>query len=211
LLGATAQAGMYEDFADCRVYMRTLLDVSGTTLSDSTANMFLRDAAHSVNFELAAKKALLTDTLVRKKGTYKLDSFAVIVSVDIKFNDTIKSLLYVPREKWSSQTHQSTFGAKGFLRFPSYFDWNDSLIFIAPAPFSSGDSIFFVGIRRLPISDSGGSLSYLSLEYRIAVVKYAAFLAARAKQHPMAGSFLQDYKEYVARFLPAKGVSNETP
>ena len=195
-------ADLFETFSSCREFIRNELGYAGSSsgpLNDSTINQYLRVATVVNNPLIEGRTITLTSTTVVGKNSYVLDSSVKVIAVEIKRQDTIKSLFYVPRELWYEQTHKVTRGGMGFNSFPSYYDYTDSLLFIHPPPITGGDTITILAVERFPNIDTASSLARIPRKYRVVIVKYATYLIARAIQHPFVAAFKQDYEEAVMR------------
>lgn len=200
LLGVAALAADYMDsFSAYRSQIRRALgvDVTNTTyLSDSTANEFLREGVMTVTPQIGGDRSI--DTTFRTafwKSNYKLDTFTMGVrAVAISKNDTTKGLLYVPMSLWYQQEHKTTTGQQdNYLKRPSYWDYFDNTLWIYPPPTIAGDTLrIFTWKKPRYISDTT-NLTALHPMARLAVLKYAIWQAAQARQHPMAGAFKSEY------------------
>jgi len=155
------------------------------------------------------------------QNTYALDTLMSGVSgVSWVKNDSVKSLLYVPREKWYEMEHKITVGQEdNYQRRPSYYDYDDDNVYLFPVPHIAGDTIEIAGwqrIGRLPgavADDTTSALIAIPQKYRAVIARYAAWLVADSKQHPSAAAFKNRWMELLSAINAATnpgGISEPT-
>jgi hypothetical protein len=171
-------------------------------MTDSVLNQLIREAVVTVNPIIHGYKTTKTFLTSFESSTYPLDSLIGIMSVQWRHGDSIRSIVYMPREKWVELQNQNTWGADNpYLERPSVYDYTDDQITLFPVPTSS-DTIQIVGFQKIPNITIISQVSQIPQKYRVAILKYATWLVARAKQHPQALTFLNEYHESIA-FLMA--------
>jgi hypothetical protein len=170
--------------------------ISNTTWeTDTVLNELLREAIITVNPIIRGYKTTLTKVTRVDSSDYSLDSLIGIMSVVWKRSDTVRSIPYLPREKWATITPQNTYGyGDAYLERPIVYDYTDNLISLFPVP-STSDTIKIVGFQKIPNITVITQVSEIPQRYRVAVLKYATWLVARAHQHPYAQSYLDEYHE----------------
>lgn len=199
--GAASAADFLSTFSEYRSQIRIKLNVSinnTTYLSDSTIDQFVREGIVQIAPLLHGDRgvyAIPSGTQFRK-DSYVLDTFVQgVQSVVISKNDTVKALLYVPKSRWYQMEHRSTSGQKDpYLKRPSYYDYYDNTLYLFPAPTLTGDSIKVEVWRKIPNISTSPTLSNLHQSARLSVMKYAAWQAAQAKQHPLAPFLKAEYE-----------------
>lgn len=181
-------------FSQMRSLVRSALNTSGTTyVSDSTLNEFIREAIVTINPQLRGEREVKSFTTSHSQNTYALDTLTIdIISVEWSYNDTIKSLVYVPRSQWGEQTHKETKDKSGYEKRPSFYDFTDSLIFLYPTPTKTGDTIKVLGVQRLTGMDTLTSLLAMPEAYRVAILKHVIWRLSSSKQHPLTEMYWQD-------------------
>lgn len=206
LLPLTAVAGdLFKEFLDIRAFIRSELSYEGSSdgpKSDTLLNTYIRVAIVVVNPLIEAKTTRVAKLITRGTSGYVLDSTVNVVSALIKIpsTDSIKSLVYSPRELWSEQEHSSTDRSKtiNWQSRPSFFHYTDSSIVLFPTPSINDDSLIIITVQRQPDIDTLASLTQYPRKYRVAMVMYATYMVARAIQHPMTPLFRSDYVQHVA-------------
>jgi len=188
------------------------IDASNTTyLSDTTAHDRIREGMRMVNSLLRYNR---TDSIVVtavKTYKYRLrTNNAGVTSVQWIRDDTIKTLLPIPKGQWGAQEHQHTKEKSGMLKRPSYYDFYDDTLYLYPIPtridsiyvttwdrIESGDST----VSSLPV-DTASTLAAIKEIYRPAVLKYIIYETAKANQHPLTAIYRQDYEEMMMILFP---------
>lgn len=183
-------------FSAVRSEVKSALNISGTTyVSDSTLNGFIREAIVTTNPTLRGNKTVTSFVTSYYQNTYSIDTLLIdILSVEWSYNDSVKSLVYVPRSKWYEQAHKETKDKSGYEKRPSFFDFTDDQIFLYPTPTKTGDTIRVLGVSRITGMDTLSSLATVPEEYRPAILKYVIWKVASSKQHPLSDRY---YNEYV--------------
>jgi len=198
---------LFNSFSSVRAFIRSELSYEGSSSgpkSDTLLNTYIRTAIVVVNYTIDAKTTRQVKALARSTQEYGLDSTVNILSAQIKITgtDSIKTLVYAPRELWSEQKHVSTEPGKnkGLLAVPSFFDYTDSSIALFPTPSKTGapDSLILLVVQRQPDIDTLSSLTLFPRKYRVAIVMYATYMVARAIQHPYTPLFRSDYAEHIS-------------
>jgi len=149
------------------------------------------------------------------QNTYALDSLMLGVSaVTWVKNDSVKSLLYVPREKWYEMEHKITVGQEdNYQRRPSYYDYDDDNVYLFPVPHIAGDTIEIAGWQRIGTLDGATAFSAIQQKYRTVIARCAAWLVADSKQHPSAAAFKNRWMELLSAINAATnpgGISEPT-
>lgn len=204
MLAASANStDLFATYASVREYVKSELGYSSSStgpMSDSLMNVYIRICAVATNAPLQMREVEKSIITGDKLNKYVLDSLASIISVEWSKNDSVKSLVFVPRELWFEQEHKSCRGteATGWNRYPSYFDYSDSLLFIHPPPDGGSDTIKILGVERYPDIDTATTLTMFPRKYRIVLAMRAARDIGLAIQSPLAGPLDTKLKEYKA-------------
>jgi len=197
-------ADFLDDFTGYGVKMRQSLGISGSAtgmLDDTTANNFVREAIVTLSPLIKPRKATTTIITTYRQNAYSLDTLVSgIIAVEWSKNDSVKSLVYVPRNLWYEQYSKVTKDKKDpYQQRPSYYDFIDGTIYLYPVPSAvRGDTIKIMGWEKLPNFISADTLEIIPLIYRVAILKYAVYLAARARSNPMTPMYLRDYEQAIA-------------
>lgn len=204
-VGASAADELFNNMDDALIYMRQTLGyttASSNALSDSAGRFFLRSGIVTINPIIRGDKVEWVFTLTYHQNAYAIDSNIIgVLSVEWKKLDSVKSLVYVPRAMWYNMEHQSSKGQRGRLARPSYYDYNEDYLYLYPVPTEKTgayDTIRVLGYRSVSDLDTVTSLTFMPEAYRVAVVKWAAWQAARARQHPLTESLRLEYLEQIA-------------
>jgi hypothetical protein len=213
--GDTTGADFLLNFSDYRNHIKYKVGVgaSNTTWeTDTVLNELIREAIVTVNPIMRGYKTTLRKVSQFDSADYSLDSLIGISSVMWKKNDTARSIPYLAREKWATITPQNTYGANDpYLERPTVYDYTDNLISFFPVP-TSEDTILINGWQKIPNITIISQVSQIPQKYRVAILKYATWLVARAKQHPQAVTFLNEYHESIAFLMAGLNRTNaETP
>lgn len=198
--------------ADYRAQIKHKMGVGQTNttwLTDSVLNQLVREAIVTVNPIMRGYKTSITRVTRFDSSDYPIDSLVGISSVVWHKDDTARSIPYLAKEKWATLATQNTYGGDDpYLERPQVYDYTDAVISFFPVP-TSEDTIQINGWAKIPNITVISAVSQIPQKYRVAVLKYASFLVARAKQHPLIQTFLDEYHESVA-FLMA-GNNAQTP
>jgi hypothetical protein len=205
---ALMASSMYETIGDMTIQIREKLGYttgSSNALSDSTAANFIREGVLTVSPLTKGKVVAQSVVTTYRTQNYTLAATTIGIEwVAWSRNDSTKSLLYVPRELWYQQEHKTTMGKSDFLKRPSYYDYSrDSVgmtLYLFPTPTlrdSVTDTIRVMTHQREDDLDTTTILTFLPEEHRAAVVKYATWKVAQARQHPLTEAFRQEYVEYI--------------
>lgn len=180
------------------------IDITNTAyISDSSLNQFVRYSIVSMNPLMRAYKTIDSFTTTYGETRYPLDTFvtdSIVGIIDVIWNskDSIKSLVYMPKDQWYQLEVRHTLGKTGYELRPSYYDYIDNYLFVYPAPSVTGDTIVITAwskIEDISTSDSTKGLDDIPQPYRTVILNYATYKIAQAKQHPMTELFKQDYLE----------------
>lgn len=183
------------------------LDTSSAAFSDTTLNDFVRQATYHITPTTQFRQRQFSFATTYKQNTYVLDTAIMqIIAVEWFNVDSIKSIIYAPKTSWYQlPVKQSKNETKRYARLPSYYDFTDSLIFLYPVPIIVGDSIRILASTKLPDFNSKDTLTMVPIEYRDAILKYATYLAARSRSHPLTQLFYQEYQETIVNIRQAYG------
>ena len=196
-------ADYLETFVDYRWEMRRALGLDTTSsgvLDDTTANQFIRQAVFQITPIL--KPRLIEERIltVANNNIYSLDTLTIgISSVQWRRKDSAKSLIYAPRSVWYQlQVNPNITNEENpYDQRPSYYDYADSQIFLYPIPGIANDSIYIMSWFKLPTIYAGDSLFQIPVQYRSAVLRYAVYLVAQSRRHPLTEMYLRDYQAIV--------------
>lgn len=205
LLAGSAQAGQFlETFAEVRAQVRAKLNINSTSsfLTDSTANQYIREGMLVVNPMVMFDKEVKTTVLTFKQNTYSLDTMLIgIISAEISRSDSVKTLKYVPRGEWYNQyVAPATAGKIGYEKWPSFFDYSDDQIFIYPTPTNPNltDTLKIYGWQKVGSIDTVSTMTKMPEAYRVAVLDYVIYVAAKARSHPNTMLYYQDFQRDIA-------------
>lgn len=216
--GVASAADFMDSFSAYRSQMRRALgvDVTNTTyLSDSTANEFLREGVMTVSPQVGGDRFDTTFRTIFWRSNYTLDTFVMgVKAVVISKNDTAKGLLYVPMSQWYQMEHKTTTAQQdNYLRRPSYWDFYDNKVWLYPPPTIANDTVrVFVWRKPRQISDTT-NLTALHPMARLAVLKYAIWQAAQARQHPNTPMYKGEYDVALMNAIKSidGGIGVQTP
>jgi len=205
LVSTVRSADLLENFTDYRHLMRMNLGVDTTDveyLPDTNANQFIRVAAVTIVPITQSNKAIFIDTTAYKKSAYDLDSAILgIIAVQWVKQDTIKTFNYLPMEQWNLPfNEQLSDGSEEFpkSRRPLVYEYIEGKLFLNPTPIMGGDTLRIIAWRKVLDIAVEDSLSTIPQQYRVPVLQYATWLAARSKQHPLTAMFKESYIEAIA-------------
>jgi len=198
-----------DDFQHYRHKVRTALgmDTSSTALADTTINDLVREAVFHIIPTTQFRAREFSFATTYKNSKYVLDTAIMeIISVEWFEKDSIKTMIYAPRNIWYSLPLKLTSTeSEAYSRRASYYDYTDSLIFIFPIPIEADDSIRILASTKLPDLMTKDTLKIIPIEFRDAVLKYTVFLAARSRSHPLMQMFWQEYQEAITNTRNAYG------
>ena len=201
-------ADILETFADYSYMLRRAFHQDTANrdfLDDTTANQFVRFAVVTLMPVLRADKAVFTDSLIYAKSAYLLDSTLLGITAVYWFSvDSVKVLDRVPMSLWKLHYQKLLKDAdKALHRRPYFYDYTDDTLFIYPTPVINGDDIRIVGWRKIPSLAAVDSLVNIPQKFRAPIFHYAAWLVARARQHPLLGEYKAAYVESMRFVLQA--------
>ena len=193
-------ANYLDSFSSYRSQVKTALNVSTsdvTYLADTTLNQLIREGVNEIIPMVQAKKQTFSDTTLARKGAIALDSLAVGVRyVYWSKNDSVKTLLYVPKEQWY-QLEVKILNVNDkenpYNNRPSYYDYDESYIYLYPVPYITGDTIKYDAFSKIKNISAVTALSDIPVQYRNVILKYVIFKAAESKQHPLTQQFEKNY------------------
>ena len=177
------------------------LDVTSSAIADTTLNEYVRRAVLQIIPLL--KPRFIEDSIVTtaNDNIYSLDTLTLgISSVQWRTKDSVKSLIYAPREIWYQLPVKPNLSSEKnpYDKRPSYYDYADSLLFLYPVPTITSDTFWIMSWYKLPTAFEDDSLFQIPVQYRTAILGYATYLAGRSRQHPLTEIFYRDYQEIVA-------------
>lgn len=191
-----------------------ILRTNTTWVTDTVLNQLIREAVIDVVNDVRAIKKVYNDTTEYRQFTYSIDS-GILGIISVRWvspnRDSIKSLLYVPQDRWNELVTTSTSGEDGYLATPSYYDYIDGSLFIYPPPETHGDTLQIVAWRKVPSIAASDSLVIIPQKFRVAIVNYVAYQIAKAKSHPFMTNFYADFISAMTKARADGGiVSRET-
>lgn len=197
-------ADYLETFVDYRWSMRRALGIDTTSqrvLDDTTANQFIRESVNRVLPTLRPR--LIEDTVVISQydNTYSLDTLTIgISSVEWRRRDSVKSFIYAPRSVWYQLDINPNIidEENPYDQRPSYYDYTDSLIFLYPVPAIASDTVYVLSWYKVPAIISADNLINIPVQFRTAVLRYAIYLVAQSRRHPLTELYLKDYETMIA-------------
>ena len=166
-------------------------------LSDTIAHQFVRLSVVTLGPMLRGDKAVFHDTTVYHKDHYGLDTTIWgISSVQWIHDDSVKTLDRIPQSLFGKTYKPLAKTAQTSVeRRPYYYDHIEDTLFVFPVPIRNGDTLRIVAWRKVPSIAASDNLSGIPQKYRSPIFHFAAYLIARAKQHPLVGLYRQDYQE----------------
>lgn len=204
MLCATVQADQLDKFRDYRYAIKQALglDTASTMYSDTTIHQNIRLAVLNVTPITQYRQKEFTFLTTYKQNRYALDTLiAGIIALEWKKLDSVKSLVFAPKASWYQlPIKQTKDEQEAYIRRPSYYDYTDSLLFLYPVPILVGDTMRILAWTK-PVATAADSLSLtvIPIEYRDAVLKYATYMTAKSRQHPLTELiYKRDYDEAVA-------------
>lgn len=182
-------------FAEYRSQVRSLLGLAITNTlfaSDSVLNQLIRQSVIAVNPIIKGKTQSYKVAVVASQDIYTLDTSIVAVhTVDMVKGTLQKQLKFVSRETFW-QMKVDTGKGKRDPR-PEYYDWDNGFLYLWPIQVQGNfDTIRVTATKRIPSIAAADSLNIIPQQYRPAIVQYATWLVARARQHPLADTFKRD-------------------
>ena len=201
LCGNVLSADFCENFEEYRrqIKRNLHLDTASTAISDTTLNQFIRQGVIKVMPLIQAIKSTDLFVTVHRQGVYTLDSTVVgVLNVEWSKNDSLKSLLYSPKEIWHEKELKTLAGERSYDGRPSFYDYIDNTIYLYPVPFRNGDSIRVSVYRKINSISALDSLILIPQKYRVAVLEYATWISARTVQHPLMETFERDFNMSVS-------------
>ncbi len=158
-------------------------------MTDTLGNNFIREGIVAVNIALQTIRTVNEIVCTKYENSYQLDTLQMgIYSVEWVSRDTVTTLEYVSRETWRPLKGKSMTDNKK----PAYYDYSHDSIFIFQTPIAA-DTILVYGWEKVANLDTIAALGFLRQAYRLAVLKYATWQAAMARQHPMTLEFKSQY------------------
>lgn len=212
LCGNVLSADFCETFEEYRrqIKRKMHLDTASTAISDTTLNHFIREAVIKVMPLIQAIKSTDSFLTVHRQGVYSLDTTVVgVLNVEWSKNDSLKTLIYSPKEVWHEKELKTLSGFKGYDSRPSLYDYIDNTIYLYPIPFRNGDSMRVSVYRKLNSISASDSLSLIPQKYRVAVLEYATYITASSLQSPLTTTFQSDFQMSVS-ILKAGGANVTT-
>ena len=195
-------AGLFDDFTSVNAQVRAKLGLAATdtvTISDTVIHQFAREAllTINVNFQGTVKRDTLYPTFY--ENTYQLDSLtAEVITVWWENKDSLKSLIYLPKNQWYEQKVKLLKGKKGFEVRPSFYDVEiiDSatvLLVLYPTPVIPVDSTFIVSYVALTANIRTTASLSIRRNLQLAVVNYTAYLCALHLSSPKVETLYRDF------------------
>lgn len=199
---STQAAGLFDDFTSVNAQVRAKLGLAATdtvTISDTVIHQFAREAllTINVNFQGTVKRDTLYPSYYQ--NTYQLDSLtAEVISVWWENKDSLKSLIYLPKNQWYEQKVKLLKGKKGFELRPSFYDVEiiDSatvLLVLYPTPVIPVDSTFIVSYVALTANIRTTASLSIRRNLQLAVVNYTAYLCALHLSSPKVETLYRDF------------------
>ena len=204
------------NFAGYRAQVKNAFDVStsnSTWVTDTVLNDLIRQGIIAVSPIIQARKKTYVTTTTYRVGTYNLDS-AVVGVTDVYWskNDSLKTLVYAPKEKWYQvETGLAGVGV-GYNSRPSYYDWIDGKLFLYPVPARNGDTIKYEAYCKVSDISAKDSLLQIPQVYRTAVIDYVVYRVALSKQSPLLDAYYRNYVESIQNInnsLNSRGIPVE--
>lgn len=206
---------LYDSFGDMRSQIRRTLnyDTTSTTLvSNELLNSKIREGIVLLAPAVKYNRVVWKLTTQYRQSEYAIDSGLVdILRVWWSKNDSVKSLLYLPRERWlpmdTDQIHARTSGYEGYQKRPSYYDFNDDYLYLFPVPTlktSASDTIKVEGYRITDDLDTVTVLSTIDEKYRTAILAYAVYEVAKSLQRGDVEVFYRDFQTALGLVQPVK-------
>ena len=169
-------------------------------MTDTLGSNFIREGFVAVNTALQPIRTVNSIVCTKYENSYQLDTLQMgIYSVEWTARDTVITLVYAARETWKTIPKEVTDLIK-----PGFYDFDHDSIYIHPTPIAA-DTLLIHGWEKAPDLDTITTLAFLRQAYRLAVLKYATWQAAMARQHPMNGEFKAQYYESLANLKAGLG------
>ena len=185
------------------------LDIASSAIADTTLNEYVRRAVFQIIPLLQPR--MIEDTIgptTANDNVYSLDTLTIgISSVQWRTRDSIKSLIYAPREVWYQLNVDPNLANEEnpYNKRPSYYDYADSQIFLYPIPTIANDTFYVMSWYKVQAIVALDSLIKIPVQYRVAILSYATYLAARSKTHPQTELFWKEYQETILNIRRAYG------
>lgn len=203
LLSAMALSAKSADFLDSfsnyRYQIRTGLNISTTNttyVSDSTMNQLIREAIVEVDSRLMPIRDTSYVLTTNGMSAVSIDTNIVgIIDAYWKKSDSLKSLLYAPKEQWYQFEIKTLLDQVDYKARPSYYDYMDGIIFLYPVPVFDNDTIILTTWRKVRFISDTTTLSSIPIRYRQAVLDCARYKVAFIKQHPLTEVYNRNYIE----------------
>lgn len=176
------------------------IDTTSTAfLSTNQTYSLVREGIVAVVPPLRSNKVIRSRTMPFMRDTLTLDSDVVgVLAVQWHKNDSVKSLLPVPKEKWFQLPHQTTVGQQGYLKRPTYYSYIEGFLSVYPVPTNpTSDTIKITAWVKAPNVQSASVFTSVPTQYRVAVLYYAIWHAAQAKSDPQWKDWRDNYFQLV--------------
>lgn len=211
-LPAAHSADILEDFTGYSRMLRSLFNQSPTDadfISDTVAHDIIRLSVITLAPALQADKAVFWVTTTNAVGEYALDTSVIgILGVEFQSADTVWPIIYMPRNRWwtesANRSRLLSEGERRLDRIPYFFDYTDDTLLLFPDPIYTGDSIRITAYRKILSLAAADNLDAIEQEYRGPIVHYAAWMWARARQHPLVEQYRQGFNDAVQLTLGGK-------
>ena len=199
---STQAAGLFDDFSSITAQVRAKLGLAATdtlTISDTIIHQFAREALVTVNVPFSGSVKRDTFYTAYSQNTHELDSLtAEVISVFWEKKDSLKSLIYLPKNQWYEQKVNLLKGKTGFEVRPSFYDverLDSATVYLVlfPTPVIALDTFIIGYLSFTPDIGTTTSLSVLNRRLRIAVVNFTAYQCALHLESPRAEAFYRDF------------------
>jgi len=195
-----------DSFAEYRAQIRLSAGVTDTSTAfatDTVLNRFIRLSVVHVNNLLKTYKATTSAVTAYHDGSYALDSVLGVIYVEWSKNDSLKALLYAPKNQWYQLGVQKIVDKSGYEQRPSYYDFVGGTLYLYPSPVIAGDTIMVTYRGKIGNVSAAASLTNIEQQYRTAVLAYATYRVALARQSPVVQFYKDDYAEAVVSLKEA--------
>ncbi len=164
-------------------------------VSDTTIHDLVRLSVITLGPALRGNKGVFFDTTVYHRDMYGLDSTIWgVSSVQWIHGDTVKTLIRIPQNLFGETYQKFAKAAEGPMeRRPYFWDHIDDTLILFPVPIRNADSLRITAWRKVSSISASDNLASIPQKFRAPFVHYAAYLLARAKQHPLVQLYRQDY------------------
>lgn len=197
--------GMAADLLDNLIAIRTFVkselgydSAASGPIIDARIDQLIRVSVVVINPLIEGNTIIDSNqTLSVNVNRYEIDSTMInIISVEMKSRDSVKALVYVPRELWHQQQRTETTPKSPW---PSNYDYTDDDVFVFPTPKfarTNRDTLMIIGVRKvlnIMIDDSlDVELKLIPQKYRYVIAEYAIYRVARAIRDPLLQVIRQD-------------------